>query len=92
MIDFIGGTSSKLKNAILKLRGKQPRSVDETKLDKLKKRYEYKTIALKSNHNELKKGDEGIVLELIDNTNAFVEFKGIEDVASIPLNKLKLRR
>ncbi len=92
LIDIIGGTISKLNNAILKLRGIETKTIDEIKIDKLKKRYEYKTIALKSNYNELKKDSKGVVVELIDNDNAFVEFEGIEDVLNVPLSVIQLKR
>jgi hypothetical protein len=92
MIDVTGGTLSKLNNAILKLRGIETKSVEEIKLDKLKKRYEYKNVVLKSNSNELKKGKKGVVLELIDGNNAFVEFEGIEDIVKVPLSEIQLKR
>jgi len=92
IIDIIGGTISRLNNAILKLRGIKTRAVEEIKLDKLKRRYEYKTIALRSNYNELKKGNKGVVLELIDNENAYVEFEGIEDVVNVPINEIRIKR
>jgi len=85
-------TISRLNNAILKLRGIKTRTVDEIKLDKLKRRDEYKTIALRSNYNELKKGNKGVVLELIDNENAYVEFEGIEDVVNVPINEIRIKR
>lgn len=91
-IDLIGGLFSRINNAVLKLRGIETLPVDEIKFNKLKKRYEYKTIALKSSYNELEKGSKGVVLELIDAGNAFVEFEGIEDVLNIPLNELQLKR
>ena len=66
LIDIIGGILSRLNNAVLKLREIETRTVDEIKLDKMKKRYEYKRIALKSNYNQLQKGAKVVVLELMD--------------------------
>ena len=86
-IEVIGGTTSRLNNAVSKLRGIETKSVEEVKLDKLKKRYEYKSIVLKSNYNEFKKGTKGIVLELIDKENAFVEFKDID----IKVDKIEIK-
>ena len=92
LIDIIGGAMSKINNVILKIRGIETRTVDEIKLEKLKKRYEYKTIALKSDYDELKKGSKGVVLELIDSNNAFVEFEGLKDVSNVPLSEIQLKR
>ena len=55
IIDFFGGILSKINNSILKIRGIETRSVDEIKLDKIKKRYDYKTVKLKRKVNELEK-------------------------------------
>lgn len=87
LIEIIGGTISRLNNAVLKLRGIETKSVEEVKLDKLKKRYEHKSIVLKSNYNEFKKGTKGVVLELIDKENAFVEFK----VNDIKVDKIEIK-
>jgi hypothetical protein len=92
LIDIIGGTISRLNNAVLKFRGIETRSIDEIKLTKLKKRYEYKIIALKSNHNELKKGTKGIVLELIDNEKALIEFEELEYVLNVPISEIQIKR
>lgn len=92
LIDIVGGTISRINNAVLNFRGIETRTIEEIKLDKLKDRYEYKTISLKSNYNELKKGSKGVVLELIDNENAFVEFEGIEDVLKVPFNQIQIKR
>ncbi len=44
LIDIIGGTISRINNLVLKLIGIETKSVKEIKLDKLKRRYEYKTV------------------------------------------------
>ena len=92
LIDIIGGIISRANNAVLRIRGIETRTVDEIKFNKLKKRYEYKTIALKSNYNDLKKGIKGVVLELIDNENAFIEFEGLDDVLNVPISKIQIKR
>lgn len=92
IIDIVGGTTSKVNNAFLKLRGIETRTIDEIKLAKLKKRYEFKTVKVKSNYNELKMGKIGIVLKLINRENALVEFGNLEELASVPINKLQLKR
>jgi len=92
LIDIIGGTMSKLNNAILKLRGIETRTFDEIKNDKLKKRYEYKAVLTKSKYNEIQKGSKGVVLELINNEYAFVEFERDEDVIKVPLKVLRVTK
>ena len=91
-IDIVGGTISKVNNAILKFRGIETRTIDEIKLAKLKKRYEFKTVTVKSNNSERTRGKIGVVLELINRENALVEFENSDEIASIPINKLQLKR
>ena len=91
-IDIIGGILSRLNNAVLKLRGIETKSLEEIKLEKLRKRYEYKTIALKSNYNNLLKGDKGVVLELTDTDNAFIEFDGLEDILTVPIKDIQIKK
>jgi len=91
LIDVIGGILTRLNNAVLKLRGIETRTVDEIILDKMKKRYEYKRIALKSNYNKLQKGAKGVVLELMDKKNAHVEFDEIEEITLVPLRQIQLK-
>ena len=64
----------RINNFILKLRGIETRSIEEIKLDKLRKKYEYKTVNLKNNVNGLEIGEQGTVLEIIDLNYCFVEF------------------
>ena len=58
----------------MKLRGIETKSIEEIKLDKTRKRYEYNTVKLKRNIGTLKRETKGVVLEIIDLQNCFVEF------------------
>ncbi len=75
-IDLIGGALSYANNSVLKARGIVTRSVSEVKLDKLRKRYLHKTVKFKKDIDEVTKSTEGIVLEIIDLDNVYVEVKG----------------
>ena len=88
-IEFLGGILTRINNSILKLRGIETRSIEEIKLDKIKKRYEYKTVKLKKKVNGLEIGTKGVVLEIIDLKSCFVEFgKEKKEIKEIKLKDL----
>ncbi len=85
IIEVLGAILSRLNNSVLKLRGIETRSIEEIKYHKLRKRYEYKLVKLIRDVHNLKRGTMGIVLEVIDLTFCFVEFKETND----PIKKVK---
>lgn len=90
-IDLIGGAILKLNNLILRLRGIETRSADEIKLRKLKKRYKYKSVFCRSDYNEIRKGTQGVVLELIDSEVALVELENFGEIVKVPLKIIAIR-
>jgi hypothetical protein len=86
-IDVIGGAISKINNRFLKLRGIETESVEEKKFNKIRKRYEYKKVRLKQNQGHLKKGEIGIVLEVLNPKECSVEFND-KDIIEVKLKEL----
>ncbi len=87
--EFLRETIISINNFILKLRGIETRSIEEIKLDKLRKKYEYKTVKLKNNVNDLEIGEQGTVLEVINLNYCFVEFgKEEKEIKEINLKDL----
>ncbi len=92
-IDFLGGILSRLNNSILKLRGIETRSIEEIKLDKIRKRYELKTVKLKREITNLEKGKKGVILEIIDLKSCIVEFENVANgIKQIKLKDLLLTK
>ena len=90
-IDFLGGILIRINNSILRLRGIETRSIEEIKLEKVRKRYEYKTVKLKRKTDEFERGTKGVVLEIIDLKYCFVEFgKADKEIKKIQLKDLLL--
>lgn len=89
---IVVGALTWINNGILKLRGIETRPIEEVRFDKLKKRYQYKSIVLRSRYNKIPKGSKGTVLELIDSKKAFVEFEQVEEVIEVPLSKILVKR
>jgi len=86
-IDGIGGSISKINNRILKLRGIETESFEEKKFNRIRKRYEYKKVRLKQNQGELKKGEIGIVLAVLNPQECSVEFNE-KDIIEVKLKEL----
>ena len=87
LIEFLGGILLRLNNSILKLRGIETKSIEEIKLDKKRKRFEYKTVKLKRNVGNLKRGKKGVIFEIINLKYCFVEFEENDN----QIKKIKLK-
>lgn len=91
-INLICGGISRIYNFILKLRGIETRSQDEIKLERLKRRYEYKSVRILKDVNKTnQKGSNGVVRKLIDKNTALVELKNNQDPIEIKLKYLLVR-
>lgn len=91
-LNIIGGIFYGLKNLILKLRGIETKSVTENKLKKLRKRYEQKSVILAIADKGLDKGSKGKVKELLDSKNALVEFENKDEIITVHIGKLLLKK
>ncbi len=89
-INIIGGAISRINNFILKLRGIETKSLSEIKLEKLRNRYEYNTVKLLKDLDEKNgRGSIGIVVELIDEEEALVEFNDDNFATKVKLKDLR---
>lgn len=87
---FLGGFLRRANNSLLKLRGIETRSPEVIHLEKLRDRYLYKNVKVLKSTGGVLRGDEGIVLEIINTKTCFVEFEN-QNIVNLRITDIFLK-